>query len=345
MDLTAESLQQVKFGARMKGYDPDEVDKFIADVAEVGEELYERVKRATERAAKAEQQLEEVKANPPAQVQAPAPEQSGASADLGRIWERAVAAAESAIDEARVEAQRILDEARRTADDAVGTAQREAQRLAEESESQLRADIARLESARDQLKGDVDGLSQYLDTEKQRLRSTIATALSALDEYGSTPSSPPATNPVDIPQQPTPSSFNSEGTAQAASEESFSDRFDGFGQSQNQSGFGDTSSQQAAPFSEPEYEPESHRDQQTGDSQSAPVADTPKQPWKQPEPEPSYGESDDDSDPFLAELRRAVRDDGPLGPRDSDDDDDSIDRLYSSNDDDDDDNSFFKRRK
>ncbi len=62
-----------------------------------------------------------------------------------------------------------------------------------------------------------------------------------------------------------------------------------------------------------------------------------------PAPVASNNADDDESDPFLAELRRAVRDDGPLGPRDDEPgEDDSIDRLYA---DDDDDKSFFKRKK
>lgn len=61
--------------------------------------------------------------------------------------------------------------------------------------------------------------------------------------------------------------------------------------------------------------------------------------------------SDDegDYDPFLAELRRAVHDEGPLGPRNHSDSDNSIDSLYASSDEDKDSDGdkggFFRRRR
>jgi hypothetical protein len=55
--------------------------------------------------------------------------------------------------------------------------------------------------------------------------------------------------------------------------------------------------------------------------------------WREQEPEP-VPSSDDEDDPFLAELRRAVTDTEPLGPRDVDpvpqrDDDDDDDAMPS----------------
>ena len=67
--------------------------------------------------------------------------------------------------------------------------------------------------------------------------------------------------------------------------------------------------------------------------------------WPPPE-EPRDGgdNSDEEGDPFLAELRRAVQDDGPLGPReDEQGDDSSIESLYAS--DDEDKSGFFRRKK
>ncbi len=91
-------------------------------------------------------------------------------------------------------------------------------------------------------------------------------------------------------------------------------------------------------------------------------------PWEQQDNTPSYADirndddeqanrrssdaavngdnsNDEDYDPFLAELRRAVHDEGPLGPRNNDDDS-SIDSLYADNDNSDNDSrGFFRRRK
>lgn len=319
MELTAESLQQVKFGAKVRGYDPEEVDRFIANVTEIGEELHERLRRATERAQKAEEQL----ANAPAAPAEMSP--ANQSAELGRIWERAVAAAEGAVEEARAEAKTILDEAHRSAeetlgnatrqaDETLGGAQREAQRLAEESQGQIRADIARLEAARDQLKSDVDGLSAFLTDEKSRLRDAIVRALSNIDDYGSVGDSAPSLSHVEVPQ-PSQPQFSTPAPAPQA-------------QSYDEA---------------PTYTPPSSVDEpaQPSWAQEQPIEAPAPQQVQWQEPEPVQSQEEDDSDPFLAELRRAVRDDGPLGPRDDETEEDSIDRLYSDGDDD---KSFFKRK-
>src|SRR4051794_5800940 len=176
MELTAKTLPEDTFGANRRGYDPAEVDEFIAAVAEGVEELQERLRRATERAARAEQQLATANAGA---MQA----DSGPSAgEISKVWERAAQAADSAVEEARHEAQRLLDDARQRAEaqladaraeaeSAVGSARDEAARMFNDSQAQLRAEISQLERAREDLKRDVDSLSGYLDTELGHVRS------------------------------------------------------------------------------------------------------------------------------------------------------------------------------
>ncbi len=360
MELTAESLQQVKFGAKVRGYDPEEVDRFIVNVSEIGEELHERLRRATERATTAEQQLAQVSANPPPPAEAAVPQQS---AELGRVWERAVAAAEGAVEEARQEAQTILEDARRAADEAVTGAQHEAKRMAEESQSQLRADIARLESARDQLKGDVDGMASFLGGEKSRLRASIAKALADIDDYGSVGQSSPVLSQVEVPPQKE-STFAAPLPSAAAPAPPYSapqpkPEPEPQPPPQPQANYEDPplpvfaqEARQADPNPNPEREPDREPETPSGafhePDQPAWVVDQPiEEPapaqaqWQ--EPPQNKPQEEDEGDPFLAELRRAVRDDGPLGPRDEEENqEDSIDRLYAS---DEDDKSFFKRKK
>ena len=85
MELTAKTLQDVTFGAKVRGYDPAEVDVFISAVAEGVEELQERLRRATERATRAELQLATGGGAPAAP--------SSSTCEIIKVWERAVTAA------------------------------------------------------------------------------------------------------------------------------------------------------------------------------------------------------------------------------------------------------------
>jgi DivIVA domain-containing protein len=396
MELTAKTLQEVTFGAKVRGYDPAEVDDFIAAVAEGVEELQERLRRANERATKAEQQLATVGSDAPAAAAEPvaAPAASNGSAEISKVWERAVAAAEQAMEEAKAEAQRLLDEARTRADTQLGdarreaettisTAQAEATRITEESQAQLKIEIQKLEGLRDQLNTDVSGLADFVESEKEKLRSRITDALSAIDNYGSgagpltevsknpfseaAPSAASVTTdswaaPVTTSTSADDSPWAAEGVADATNE-AWSDAqpqsedngdSDGHGGSNNE-GSGDWASASAgdAPVwgdPEPQSQPEQQQAADWGDWNNQGDWNQNQGDWNNQGSDPQSsdnqssqgsGDSDDqESDPFLAELRRAVQDDGPLGPREEGDD--SIHDLYSN--DDDDRNGFFRRK-
>ena len=314
MELTAKTLQEVTFGAKVRGYDPTEVDEFIAAVAAGVGELQERLHRAIDRAGKAEQQLAEAQAHPQPQAASVAPPIESQSAEIGKVWEKAVAAAEQAVEEARREAQELLDEAHGQAEMVRGQAQAEADRVASESQEQMRAELGQLEGVRDTLHVDVDRLSQFLDAEKSRLRTHVVDALHALDEYGAGSGSVPAVSEFTIPEASTPS---------WEQPQSLADAVEAYGEPQN----GIAS-----------YQPE-----QPSFDNGSPVAaavEAPavaEQPAWQPPSEPELTPQEE-SDPFLAELRRAVHDDQPLGPRE----DAAVGNLYSQ---DDDKSGFFRRKK
>src|ERR1044072_8181940 len=110
MELTAKTLQEVTFGSsKVRGYNPAEVDQFIEAVAEGVEELRERLLRAVARATRAEQEAAQAQA----QAESATPGVAAPSQpEISKVWERAVAAAESAVAEVKAEADRILTESR-----------------------------------------------------------------------------------------------------------------------------------------------------------------------------------------------------------------------------------------
>jgi DivIVA domain-containing protein len=361
MELTAKTLQEVTFGAKVRGYDPAEVDDFIAAVAEGVEELHERLRRATERAARAEQQLAAAPVDVPSAVPQIEPAAPTGNTEISKVWERAVAAAEEAVNEAKAEAQRLLDEARnradtqlndarREADSAVATARTEAARITEESQAQLRIEIQKLEDARASLNTDVAGLSAFLDSEKERVKARLTEAFAAIEQYGSgaSPLAEPATSsyvsdvaPVttttdDWSTTTSTATSGAEpewGTPAASGDTSESETAEETAASEDESSQDDVQSSWAEPVAEPSVD----------DWQD----ETAVQPAVSVEAEDTTGatsteseEDEADGDPFLAELRRAVQDDGPLGPRE-DDAEDSLNDLYAS--DDDNSNGFFRR--
>lgn len=421
MELTAKTLQEVTFGAKVRGYDPAEVDEFIAAVAEGIEELQERLRRANDRATQAEQQAAALKSAPPPEQ----PAQQPASAEISKVWERAAAAAESAIGEAKEEAGRILEEARQLsevqlfdarqqAETSISSAQAEAQRIRDEAQGHLRAEIEQLEHTRNQLKSDVDNLAYYLDGELGRVRGALTASLASLDEYAGVGGGgqPPNVGDVQVPVQPShpvhpAESAQVEGLpVQAAPLQAWPDQGDAASVqlpyhepesaaehsrvdvSQNEWGELPDWGQQveereaeqhwpaepeAAPaqgWNQQQEWPQYETQQEWGVDQSAAEWQQPQAPtptptgWDQPEPQQpgsghtptpewavdqgqhqSHSTNEEEPDPFLAELRRAVQDEGPLGPRDQplNEDESSIDRLYAG--DDDDKSGFFRRKK
>jgi DivIVA domain-containing protein len=360
MELTAKTLQDVTFGAKVRGYDPAEVDVFIAAVAEGVEELQERLRRATERATRAEQQVATA-----GEAGAAAPAAAASSTgEISKVWERAVAAAESAVAEAKEEAESLLKDARERAsrqleeateqvrrqlsdaryeaDSTVQRSREEAARIANEAQGQLRVEITHLEGARSQLKSDVDSLAGFLEGEKSRLRDAVVSSLAAIDAYGSSGGSgAPSVATVDVPEASapmTPADFGSDtsswGTTVEPEEQQRDERsWEGTPQSGAQEQGESQHVGDAGGWGEPAW--------------SAPSERAERAEWEDVK-EPAVAAAAEDQlpeeegDPFLAELRRAVQDEGPLGPRDEEEDD-SISSLYA--DESDDGSGFFRKKK
>lgn len=356
MELNAKTLQEVTFGAKVRGYDPAEVDEFIAAVAEGVEELHERLRRATERATRAEQQLAAAPAETTAAVATDTPVQTvSASAEASKVLERVVLAAEQAMEEAKAEAQRLLDEtrnradtqlndARREAEQTVSNAKSEAARITEESQAQLRVEIQKLEAARESLNADVSGLASWLDNERNRLRGALEEALSNIEQYGS------GAGPlVDLAPSPfladaapvttaTEDWASTSTTTSVAEPDWIAPQESSSPDAQSNDWAGEPTQHEEESFvpswAQPEAEGQIWQGEESGSTEGS---------WQDSQASESEDDKDGDteSDPFLAELRRAVQDDGPLGPR-SEEEDSSLSDLYAA---DDDNNGFFRRNK
>ena len=261
--ITAESVRGVQFREKLRGYHPDDVDAFVAAVAQAVDDLEQKARLA-------ETKLAELEARSSAAVEA--------EDSLRRTLVLAQRTADAAIQEAREEAERVRQETRAERDAAEAELEELRARLREEAEQEGRLERTRLISERTALQRDVAALEAHLERERERLRIYFTDQLRRVDEGEPGIAAAPEMEAADAEPEPAPA---------------------------------------------PEV-----------------VADVPGAA-EQAVADDDAGAPDEDDDPFLAELRRAVNDDQPLGPRDpvapaSDDeaaDDDAFDLFARGEDD------------
>jgi DivIVA domain-containing protein len=246
-ELTPQSIRDVRFREKLRGYHPEDVDAFVAQVAATVESLQRRV----------------AEAGSPTAGQQPAADGAAPVADTGAIQASdleeslrrtlvlAQRTADMAVKEAQDEAARMISEAEAQRDQVLGEVEELRTRTKAELEHELSGYRQRLYDEREALQRDVAALQSYVAQERERLRIYFSEQLDRLT--GGVPS-------LETPPQ-------MEGPDRPADVE-------------------------------PEVQP-------------SVVADVPGLP-EQPVDDAAEG----DDDPFLAELRRAVSDNEPLGPRD-----------------------------
>jgi len=279
MDLSPQQLRKVEFRERWRGYDPDEVDDYLERVAAIFELLQERLRAATERAEQAETRGDGAGLNDDA---------------LQRTLVLAQRTADLVEQEAREEAGRLVAEAAEEAKAVVAEAGDTARRRIEEGEAALRADLIALERVRDELQHDVDALERWLEQARATVRRALQDELTRVDGLAPHLAPRPRLHDVEVP---------------------------------------------VPPGGEPESDggPVAEGKQAAAEEQAAPVAATdggpPTEPWLpyddedeglgletagdvgQPDTGGTVPEGDVD---YFADLREAMADDAPLGPREDD---------------------------
>jgi DivIVA domain-containing protein len=188
-----DSLRTVEFRQTLRGYHIDDVDEYLERVAVEAEALQEqmrqsgdRMRQAAERIAQLEQsmqqmeqQFEAVQSQPSASTPAPAV----ADDSLQRTLLLAQKFVDQTEAEAEAQARSTLADAEARARTVLSDAEARARALTEETERHLREDVARLESVRTQLAGDVETIARHLDTERNRLRAALGDMLTWVDEH------------------------------------------------------------------------------------------------------------------------------------------------------------------
>ena len=288
----------MRFAEQWRGYRTDEVDEFVDQVADAFDQLEARLEDAAQRTARAERRLEERR-----------PDE-----DLGRTLVLAQRTADAALAEAQAEAARLVDEAEQRARTVLDELEARKARLEAEIEARIQAELLEVSDRRAALEADVERLSSYVEHHRSRLVEELRTHLGWLEREGALePLAVPAprstaaasTAGPDDRRETSPSPAKDSalgGSATSGPTDDIRQGADGrFGQA------GDLRNDEAAleegevihwggPGAEEDIEEEVEDVEED-------VADV------------VLGDDSDD-DPFIAELRRAVDDPEPLGPRD-----------------------------
>jgi DivIVA domain-containing protein len=317
MDLTTELLDNAAFReAKRNGYNTQDVDEFIEQVKVEYSHHDAMVREAQQRAEAAEAKVADAERRA-----AEAAERANATSDADETLKRTLVlaqrTADAAIKEAEEQASRTLtsaqDQAARLLADAQeatararAEAENEARLAQEEARARVLGELRDLEGARDQLSTDVTSLERHLEEQRERVRVSSHELQRVLDDPAALREvAVPVLADVVVPSQP---------AAAVRVEPEPSDAPEG-----------------SDPAPEVDVEAEDAAAWAPDDSawpEEAPADSSPPA-------SPAYAEAPDegpnteavdvlvdrdaDDDAYLAELRKAMTDDSPLGPREDDD--------------------------
>ena len=356
MDLSPKLLTDVQFREQWRGYNPDEVDEFLERVAAGVEELQQRLHEALERASNAERRLLE----------------HSDEDEIRRTLVLAQRTAVASMEEARAEADRLVSETEARCRHLVAEAEAQAARLDADIATRRRLELGDLAEQRAALQLDIDNLQGFLEAERGRLADLLRGQLESIEtayQLRDTPTVSDVTPPppvaevelraaetidappiVDEPFVPEPEedSFASilEPDAEPVSDSSAVDELrlarEELADALRRAGVEPAGDDEDA--DEPARAPRPLLfDDDGGDATGAYDVLADEQSAPEPEAdEPRWRDEAEDDDPFLAELRRAVVDTEPLGPRD--DEHRPASAPYEEQDDDDADAGGFFRR-
>jgi DivIVA domain-containing protein len=318
MDLTSQVLHDVEFREAKKGYNTQDVDEFLERLAVAVDRQEALLREARQRVSQAEGRIAEAERRAEEAERRGGGGGGGSEADetLKRTLVLAQRTADAAIREAEEQAARMLaaaeDEAQRLVADAheasaqvYADAEDEARRAQHEARSRVLAELNELEAGRELLRSDVELLEHHIGEQRERLRLTIRDLTALVEDPAALrdvfvptmadvtiPEAQPAPQPRRLVAAPMPHDEDLEDEPDWATPATEADDFE--------------------PVPAPAPRPRPARDDR--------YADRPLLADARPIPAPEPEMDDDDEDAYLTELRKAMTDDEPLGPRDEPED-------------------------
>jgi DivIVA domain-containing protein len=306
--VSPERVRDVRFAEQWRGYRTDEVDEFVEQVAEAFDQLEGRLEEAAQRTALAERRLDE----------------RGPDEDLRRTLVLAQRTADAALEEAKAEAARIVADAEERVRSILANLEERKARIEGEIEARISVELGQLGDRRAELEADVEHLAAYVEDHRRRLAQELRAHLGWLEKAGPLEPLPAAFERPELPEgRPT---LRSDAAEEAVGGPADGDALDS---AEHDSAEHDSAEHDSAERDSPEHGTVEH------DDPTSVAADVSYQdddtmlddldviPWGDASADedttagvPAVEHDDSDDDPFITELRRAVDDPEPLGPRD-----------------------------
>lgn len=323
MDISPKLLREVEFREQWRGYNPEEVDEFLERLALGLEELQQRLADALERASNAERRLLE----------------RNDEDEIRRTLVLAQRTAVASMDEARAEAERLVQETEERCRSLVADAEAQSAQLEADIAERRRTELGDLAEQRAALQVDIEELRRFTDEQRSTLQAALRSQLEWLDTSMVVGASPPVADIAPVPADPDRAAGESQVAAvdddadplvaellevPGIPEEPFVvDAEPDAEPAPDVDELAEARAELAAALARAGAEPDDlpgdpptvFDDDATGHYDVLAEAPAPAAADADPEA-PAW--RDDDDDPFLAELRKAVADTGPLGPRDDD---------------------------
>lgn len=301
MDVSPQLLREVEFREQWRGYSPDEVDEFLERLAVAVDGLQAQLRDTLRRLDVAERR-------------------SGEREDSGDELRRTLVLAQRTADAA-------IEEAHRQASDVLGDAQERAENMIEEAHLHVEEVLGALVEHRAMLEEDVEGLNVYVAQYRKRLQRELREGLSWLERSGRLEAGPQpelsdlSVLPLPKAGQQVPATDVDGGvdagpaSAPVAAEEQVIRFDDTAAYDVSAQGFPEQNLLDQGPAT---YDRDMH---DTGPHEI--LLDGPSGVSE------AYGAGSTGGtggqDPFLAELRRAVTEAEPLGPRDQEERNEGMD--------------------
>jgi DivIVA domain-containing protein len=185
MEMSPQQVRNASFKSAKRGFDPDEVQAFLRDVAESLEAAQNQSTAMEARARAAVARLQEVST---ARESPAEPVSAGDAETISRTLLLAQRTADATVSEAKSEADRIVTAAHQEAASTIDSTREMSSRLLEEARTEARqvsevelkavqAEVEALVARRDFLESDVDQLENFLVDQRDRLRQAASALL------------------------------------------------------------------------------------------------------------------------------------------------------------------------
>ncbi len=191
MDFSADQVREAQFRDRVRGYNPDDVDAFLEQVARGIEEKDRRYEALLEKLSQANDEIMRLKAALSEAIAGNSGEANrenrnsppkDANLDLVEIFALAKQSADELVKRTEAESKELVERAQREAELVIANARSEAQATRERELSELANQVGELEIKSAKLRSEIAELGDISVSSREMVRGVLRDALARVEE-------------------------------------------------------------------------------------------------------------------------------------------------------------------